>query len=447
MKTLTKGLIVTILLSISIFFGITYVNTYLRTGESTISEQNNSNLNNDDEELSPVEDPVINPFYSSLPRAATELSNNEKINNIGGYSKDTLKNYFLIGNTLYIIFETDSVCCDARAKATNIAIAKLTATGSVENVLTLENTSNEYYVTSSLYDNGIMIVARRASETVVYTVTTALAVSRLVLPYVFDNCLLRYSYPLNILITALDNTATAFGINANLTLAFTVSGVFTGSISPLEMFTLDANYLFANIGGKGMVVKFNSSGVINTMELSSSAISEIIPTQDGYLASVIKNGRGYLKWYDRDFSEYAETELSECENIRISFNGCGYFALAYGAAGEGKSFFVCRNGDIVSRNYTDFSNIKQVTCIEVYQSCLYISALTHAANNTIEIFEYDGNHFYASTRSTVVGVATTRVFGFTRSDTLYTLYTTALSTGHHISSWGNEDVFIRVKSL
>ncbi len=447
MKTLTKGLIVTILLSISIYFGITYVNTYLRTGEQTISEQNNINLRNDSEELPKVEETVATPYYSVLPRAAKELSDMEKINNIGGYSKDSIKNYFMIGNIIYIIFETDSACCDVRAKASNIAIAKLNAAGGLESVLTLENGSNEYYMTSSLYDNGIMIIAARASETIVYTVTNTLVVSRLVLPYVFDKCLLRYSYPINILVTTLDNTLTAFGINSELSVVFTVNGVFSGTVQPIELFTMDANYLFANVGGKGTVVKFDSLRVVSTRDFCNNAITEIIPTQDGYLASLVKGGKGFLKWYDRNLSEYAETELANCENIRISFNGCGYFALIYGAAGEGKGYFVCRNGDIVSRNHTDFYNIKQVTSIEVYNSCLYISALTHSANNTVEIYEYDGNHFYTTTRSTIVGVATTKVFAFTHLTSLYVLYTTALSTGHHISNWGNEDVFIRVKSI
>ncbi|NCA67122.1 MAG: hypothetical protein EOM87_03545 [Clostridia bacterium] len=446
MKTLTKGLIITILLSISLFFGITYVNTYVKGAPNTTSEQVNTlpSNNNNNEQLPPITEPVVTPFYTTLPRLAKELNLGEKINNIGGYGKENVKNYHVIGNSIYIIFETDSDSCDTHAKATNIAVAKMTSTGTLLSVNTLQSAVNESFAASCLYDNGIMIVATHSNETVIYTITTELFSSKLVLPYIFSESILRYIYPYNLLITSYDNKLTVFALNADLTTAFTLNSVFASSLTLVECFYIDNYYLYANINGKGSVIKFSSNVILKVTEICSTPIEEIIPTQSGYVISTIANGIGYLKWYDSNYLLSASSTLASCTNIRISFNGCGYFALIYGENGQGKSYFVCRNGDIVSRNFTDFSNIKQVTNIEVYEGYLYITAITYGANNTAVVFSYDGNHFYATALQSVVGVSTTKVFGFKHGSTIYTLYTTTLASGQHLSNWGDQDVFIKL---
>lgn len=457
MKSALKGLAVIILIGVSVCFSVIYYNTFIRDrvfaendGESEGVQTVPTPTPTDQEENKPDEvfpDPVIPVFRTEFPRNANKLLDGF-INNVGGYGIETLYDCYKLGERYTAIFGTTSDNCDIRENGSGIAIANFDQSGTLLNTYSLQADRREKYLSSSLYDNGILIVTTNQTNVIIHSIAIDGSVNRLNLSLSSDKAITYYTSIGTLVACFTKDKIQVFCVGASLSVIYNFSFSAEGMTDPVALFKSGNFVLFANGANSGKIFSFDLSG--NSTSINLPTIKDVIPTSEGYLIATKSSGKIFLNRYSYNLQALGTTELASGENVKLAVSETGYFALTFGGETPSSSYFLCKHFDTVSINRSDylgFSDVREV--ITIKDKIFFVSTL----RGTSYIYEYNVNNHVARPILQLQNSEDLRFFLTSRSsggEEIYTLTTFFSSTntiGDYANNFGSSDVWMRRTEL
>lgn len=440
MKNFFKTIAVFILIGTNVFFGITYYKTFVQ--EEVKAENNNTNNGvesvltpsapSTDKEDEIVEIPTV--FRSELPRKATVTAKGF-INNVGGYGEEEFKEYYKLANRYFVILQSTSDNCDIESKGSGIAIAVFDQTGKLQSVSSLKSDNTEKYLSSCLFDNGIVIATSSANGVSVYAYDLNGGTDRLLLPVKADNCITYYYSSGVILACFSESEAKIFSITASLGINYQTSFSAEGMTKPVAIFKSGTFTLFANGDNGGRIFNFELSGSHSSIKVSR--ILDVIPTKEGYLLATVSGGMIYLQRYSYSLEALGTDKLSAGDNAKIGSAENGYYVIVYGANKQTQSYFLCNHYDVVSVNSTDYPGFTDVGEMILFNGSFYFKAVNRKG---CSLYQYDIN---GHTASSVWDEDNANGLKFSLDSNRITLfYTSRSAVGDYINNWGEGDVWI-----
>lgn len=440
MKNFFKTITVIALIGISIFFGITYYKTFVQEEVNAEEKPTNNGVNTVLTPTTPTVDKkdeiveIPKVFRSELPRQAT-MTSNGFINNVGGYGEDEFKEFYKLANRYFVILQSTSDNCDIEAKGSGIAVAVFDQNGELQTVSSLKSDNTEKYLTSCLYDNGIMIITSSANGVSVYAFDLNGGSDRLLLPIKADNCI-SYYYSSGVLLACFTGgEAKIFSITNALGINYQMSFSAEGTTKPVALFKSGPFTLFANGDNGGRIFNFELSGSHSSVKVNK--ILDTIPTKDGYLLATISGGMIYLQRYSYNLDALGTDNLCLGDNAKLGSADTGFYVIVYGTNKQTLSYFLCKHYDVVSINSTDYPGFTDVGEMILHNGSFYFKAVNR---KSCSLYRYDIN---SHTASTVWEVDSANGLKFSIDINRITLfYTSRSSIGNYSNNWGDGDVWI-----
>lgn len=440
MKNFFKTITVFVLIGISVFFGITYYKTFVQ--EEVKAEENPTNKGANtiltpmyptvDKNEETVEIPKV--FRSELPRQSITTSSGF-INNVGGYGEEEFKEYYKLANRYFVILQSTSDNCDIEAKGSGIVVAVFDQNGELQSVSSLKSDNTEKYLSSCLYDNGIMIITSSSKCVSVYAYDLNGGVDRLLLPINADNCI-SYYYTSGVLLACFTGGETKiYSITSALGINYQMSFSAEGMTKSVALFKSGTFTLFANGDNGGRIFNFELSGSHSSVKVSR--ILDVIPTKEGYLLATISGGMIYLQRYSYSLEALGTDSLCLGDNAKLGSADNGFFVIVYGTNKQTQSYYLCKHYDVVSVNSTDYPGFTDVGEMILFNDAFYFKAVNRKG---CSLYRYDIN---GHTASSVWDVDNANGLKFSIDANRITLfYTSRTSIGDYINNWGEGDVWI-----
>ena len=452
MKSALKGLAVIILIGVSVCFSVIYYNTFIRDkvfaendGEAGGVQTVPTPTPTDQEENKPdekVPDPVIPVFRTELPRNANKLLSGF-INNVGGYGIETLYECYKLGERYVAIIGTTSDNCDIHENGSGIAIANFDQAGTLLSTYSLQADKREKYLSSSLYDNGIMIVTTNQTNVIIHSIAIDGSVNRLNLSISSDKAISYYTSIGTVVACFTNDKIQVFCVGASLSVIYNFSFSAEGTTEPLALFKSGNFVLFANGANSGKIFSFDLSGKTGSINLQT--IKDVIPTSEGYLVATKSNGKIFLNRYSYNLQALGTTELASGENVKLAVSETGYFALTFGGETPSSSYFLCKHFDTVSVNKSDYLGFTSVSEIITISDKIYFVSTLRGASY---IYEYNTNNHVAKPMIQLENSDDLRFFLTTNNagNEVYTLtmfFSSTNTIGDYSNNFGSSDVWMK----
>ena len=442
MKNAIKVIAVVLLISVSVFFGVVYYKTFLR---KEVKADDGKELSNVKTTLTPNENKpsepkldVVKVFRSEFPKKAT-VTTDGRINNVGGYGNEELKEYYFLLNKYFAILSSNSDNCDITDLGSGIVVATLDAEGTLISTASLPSDARENYLCSSVYDDGIMIVTANANSTSIYGFTLDGQITKLTNNGKSEKAISLYCSFGTVVATFSSNSTRIYSISRNFTVSCNIQVDVSGIKTPVAMFQSGNFVLFANGDNFGKMITFDLSG--NHSSVTLERINDVIPTEEGYLVAVERSGKIDLVRFSYKGDALGQSELTNGKNAKIGRASNGYFVLVYGADEQTRSYFLCKHFDIVSENKSDYSGFTDVGDIVYENGKIYFRAVNRKDSG---IYAYDCNNH---TAESVAEVENAYGMKYNFANGLTLLFTSTSTVGDYRACWGNTDVWIKLISF
>lgn len=446
MNKAIKSIAIIILCGISCFFLVVYVKTFVISraenddsvgvGSNTyLSGEKTDNVDNDDSETDTKIDVISPVFRSTLPR--TYSQNNGYINNLGGYQDDYAYQSFKVGAKIYVICETSSDSCDfSSGSKSNIGIGLFDSECSLLNVITLKTEAEEHYLTSSLSEDGIVVVASSNDKTTIYLVDFELKVQKMTLNIKGNSALSLYTPQGNVIAILSENTIYVSNLSGAI-VNHTISFPSEGATTLISFFRMGDYMLFANGEGNSLCFSFNMDGLNKSVKLP--LILDFIPTSEGFLIAEEKDDCIYLNRYSMTLDLIERKYLCEGKDVGLAVCKSGYFVLIL-CESYTCSYYLCSHFDVVayvSEGYEKLGRIEEMT---VYNDSVYIAC----SNKKGLLYRYDLDGHYVDR----VAEREKGTFVNVYIDTyIYMLYNSTLYVGDNSSCFGKTDIWLKRENL
>lgn len=446
MNKAIRMIAVIILGGISCFFLVVYVKTFVISsaenddgGQPTIGDTYLSGTitdKNEKQDTPSADDIIITPVYrSTLPRSYT-LSNGN-INNLGGYQDDYALQSYKVGSKLYVICQTSSDSCDFSSGAkTNIAIGLFDSECNLTNAITLKSSTEESYLTSSLSEEGLIIVVASGDKTVIYLVDYELKVQKMTLNIKGCSALSLYTSQGSVIAVLSENTIYISSLSGGI-VNHTVSFPSESAINLDGFFRMGDYLLFASAENYSICFSFNMDGLNKSVRLP--LIADFIPTSEGFLIAEQSGGEIYLNRYSLALDLISRKYLCSGRKAFISLCSSGYFLLILRESYT-CSYYLCSHFDkvaLVTEGYEKLDNVEEIT---VYNDSVYIAC----SNKKGLLYRYDLDGHY------VTRIAEREKGNFVNiyiDSYIYMLYNSTLYIGDNSSSFGKTDIWLKREVL
>ena len=358
MRHIAKGLVFIVLISISVFFGITYYETYIKAPLKNNSENadvsdtillGNGNKNENKNDM-----PTIN--YTSFPKTVKDKGD-FYINNLGGSKDEILLDYFIIGDFVYVILYTDSNDGDFKATERKLAIGKFDSSGNILSTQVLNTQIEEKYLSASIYENGILILTT-ASTVKLYAVSLDLTYTASTLNIILSTAYLYYNYPYTLICGQNQNRLCVFKLNENK-IVDSFETKISEEFCPTALFFVNNKYhLFFNDGEQGCVLTFGSNKTESQMKLAEQPFSQVYPYEYGFIATSCFRNSINVMLFHYDLTEYKNLALGYGKDVAVSVLENGILIITTGDVGQ--AFFLCKHGDIIHRDTRSLAPISEI---------------------------------------------------------------------------------------
>lgn len=453
MKSALKGLAVIILIGVSVCFSVIYYNTFIRDKVFAENEGDMDGVQTvptptpqDKEEEKPDEklpDPVIPVFRTELPRNANKLLDGY-INNVGGYGIETLYDCYKLGERYTAIFGTTSDNCDILDNGSGVAIANFDQAGTLLNTYSLQADRREKYLSSSLYDNGILIVTTDQTNVIIHSIALDGSVNRLNLSISADKAISYYTSIGTVVACFANDKIQVFCVGASLSVIYNFTFSAEGMSEPLALFKSGNFVLFANGAKSGKIFSFDLSG--NSTSINLPIIKDVIPTSEGYLVATASSGKIFLNRYSYSLQALGTTELASGENVKLAVSETGYFAITFGGETTSSSYYLCKHFDTVSVNRSDYLGFTSISDVITMKDKIYfVSTL----RGTSYIYEYNTNNHVAKPIMTLQNSEDLRFFmqhngiGNEERYSLTMFFSSTNTIGDYANNFGSSDVWMK----
>lgn len=438
MKNAIKVIAVILLVSVSVFFGVVYYKTFIR---QEVKADDGNDISNVKTTLTPTEtkteepkNDVVKVFRSEFPKKAT-VTTDGKINNVGGYGNEELKEYYYLLNKYYAILSSSSDNCDITDQGSGIVVATFDQDATLLSTLSLPSDTKESYLCSSVYDDGIMIVTANANSTTVFGFSLDGKITKTTLSQKSEKAISIYCSSGTVIATFSQNSTRIYSISRSFAVSCNIELGGMGIKTPVALFQSGNFVLFANGDNFGKMITFDLLG--NHTAITLSPISDVIPTEGGYLLAVEKSGKIDLVRFSYNGDALGQSELTKGEKAKIGRAPNGYFVLVYGANNQTGSYFLCKHFDVVSENKSDYREFTDVGEIIYQNGKIYFRAVNRKDSG---IYAYDCNNH---TAENVVSIENAYRMKYNFSNGLTLLFTSTSAVGDYRACWGNTDVWFK----
>ena len=421
MRRIAKGLVLIALITISVFFGITYYETYVNVPKKETNKNTNvsdtillENGNNKDKENSDLN----NNNFNSFPKNCYETED-FYVNNLGGSQNENLLDYFNIGNWIYVILQTDSQDGDFNTKYQQLAIAKFDDMGNLLATQVLNTQQGEIYLHSTLNENGILVLTSSPTAKL-YSISLDLSYKTTSCDFSLENGFVYNNFY---------NTFICGEINNRLGIYKLVDNKFELSFGkqinydfvPIELFSINnKHHLFYNDGHCGYVLTFDNFGFKTSVQLTVEPFAQVSPFENGFAISTLLDYQSKFYLFDPDLNQNAKIDLGKCENLSFAVLDNGFFILLSGEIGH--AFFVCKHGDVVLQDERSFSLIREVCDIikkgeklEIIAKLSHDSFIKYTFDSKTNVIVESKNFYLPSAEKTVVFPVKNRIALFTQT--------------------------------
>lgn len=442
MKNTIKALSVIVLIGISVFFAVTYYKTFIK---DEVNAENSNTINGVQTEPPPttntdnVEQTPPKVFRSEFPKTALTLSDGY-INNIGGYNKEEFKEYYYLSNRYFVIMSSLSDNCDVYDNGSGICIATIDNNGSLLSTQSLKSDDREKFLTSSLYDDGIMIVTTSSNRVNIYGYSLGGSISKLSLPFKAISAISYYSNSNNVVVCLGESEMRVVSITSSLSINYEISLDSLGVNKPIALFKSGSYTLFANSDSGGRIFTFDFAG--NTNVIKTNIIKDIIPTEEGYLVGTNDGGNLMLTRYSYSLDKINSFNLAVGDECKIGRAENGYLIIVYGANKQTVSYFLCKHFDIVSINKSDYLGFSDIGEVITIGNNIFFKGINIKSNY---LYVYDTNNHSAKSLLNIDNAVSLK---YTVTPEKITLFFTSFNTiGDYKNCWGESDVWIKSQLL
>lgn len=438
MKKFFKALFFLALVTTSIFFGVIYYDTYIASKDTTKSINNTVITSTSKTDTSAPITPISNIVYSVFPRTAAE-SGGKTINHTGGKGEDTLLDYLLLGEDIFVILSTDSEGFDYKAKTANLAVARFSLDGTLLDCVTLLSSQPVRYLACAPYENGIMLTGSTEGFTVIYAVTTALTYTEKHLPFTSDSAIMYDNYPYTVTVAA-DNARIRFlSFDGSLNYGFNYAETCESQVEFLSLYYTSGEYaLFYNDGTRGNYLSFSEQGISRKKTLFNQPLASVLPSENGFVSAHCLDGTSYLTTLGFNLTSVQTTPLAEGTAVTLAPSGRGFLALVCDGRST-QAVTICRHGDVISKDCYSMSGITAVTDCAIGDTEIAILG-TKGGQLALNRFDTESNCFTESVNLRVPDNLNARCFkGKTE---LFVLTDTLAANGDFAGNFGKTDVFL-----
>lgn len=326
--------------------------------------------------------------------------------------------------------------CDIYDNGSGICIATLDNNGSLLSTQSLKSDERERFLTSSLYDDGIMIVTTSNERVNIYGYSLGGSVSKLSLPFKAISALSYYNNSNNIVVCIGESEIRVVSITSSLSINYEINLNSYGVNKPLALFKSGSYTLFANSDTEGRIFTFDFAG--NNNVIKTNIIKDVIPTEEGYLVGTNDGGNLVLTRYSYNLEKVDSFILAVGDECKIGRAGNGYFVIVYGATKQTISYFLCKHFDIVSTNKTDYLGFSEIGEVISVGNKIYFKGVNV---KSCYLYSYDTNNHSAKS---VLNVDNACSLKYIITPEEITLFFTSFNTiGDYKNCWGESDVWIK----
>lgn len=428
-----KWLAISFLLGISIFC----YTMYAKVTAPSISP--NTNANSDTTQLMPNPKlPVEKPktIYNSLPRSSYRI-NGVTVQNIGGMGQDKLQAVHSLGNNTFVIFDTASDSYDIKSSKKTVAIALIDNSLTVHNILVIPTESDEFFGSSKVTSDGILLITHSTEYTKLYKVDFNLnMVNEIQLEASISSYMYFTEGGIYLFISHTDKLCTKY-IKPN----FEVSNTSSMTIENSEIVDIfpcaDGFKIYINGDNYYGFVNYSySSGLKSNNLIYGYSVKQIFPTTEkGKLkfGALLYGENGYrIIKMDKEMDTVASYEIGDAES-------CFMFPL-------GENFWVYKLDDTEAKTMLFCTHLDMV--FETPTEHEIISSKIYKYNQPeLRLFAFNKNHELLILSTT--GSAPTLINSYQAEqsyayiDSNGTIYFTSASKQNYFTkNYGDYDIFI-----
>ncbi len=314
----SRIMIVISMLCISVVCAVLYVHRFV-VAPSSASNGGTPPVESKADEPPKVDTPVLPTVeYSVLPRQP-KLIDGVAVGVSGGAKYETLMESYALGGYVYALVHTYSNGQDYRAAENgSLAVARYDSNGVLTDTVTLDGSAGCEYLCSSLYDNGILIVAKEQEAMRLFGISFSLSQSTATVPYNVVEARCVYT-PGGAVIAAIGERLHVFCADNNLQVGWSYSTPALG-YRLLELYDYNGIYsIFCAGTTAGTVFRCSSSGLLGQTAIERP--DAVVPYASGYVVGRAGTN-AELYSYSYDLAYIGCTELGSGSALWLgSYNG------------------------------------------------------------------------------------------------------------------------------
>ena len=430
----SRVLLIVVLFVTSFTFGILYVYRYVYQKDlipSSVStgpvaaaiEENDSSPSS-----SPASAPAPTVTYSAFPRLAYTYDG-VSVGVTGTSGPESLLDYYAFGGYIFVILTTSTDGEDYRADGPSIALARFDEACTLTDTVTLPRSSGYTYLTSAMYDFGLMLVAATPTDLRVWTVSTNLSVRTVSFPYVATAAKLVYDNGVDVL-CATGDTLHLFALDADLRTAWYHATPTTQSL--VDLYTYGETFVaVCTDRTSGSAYLFDRSGYRSRAVLP--AVSAVTPYAGGYAVASLADSTLYFM--DYQFTRTGALPLpTDARSVSLASYDNGVLCVA-----DSCGYLLCNHGDV---QYS-FTVPAYIATPITYRAGRFYFATSHSSTTTL----YAYSPFTATPAELASYVGATSPELLVQSGYLYCFCTSTFDYGFFSGSLGDADVYLLRRNL